>query len=1049
MRQGEGYAGFRRPRRRRSAWSATNPGNAAARRELREALLAATAAAIGADGPLLDCGCGAGWLLEELAATGVAAERLHGIDADGDRVAAARIRAPGATVALGDATALPYADGTFAAVYLVVSLSSMGSRERVRAALAEARRVLAPGGTLAIYEPRLPNPLNPDTRRLSGADLRAAGVVAREVRSLTLLPPLGRRLGGLTAAAHAPLSRVGALRSHRLVVHREPAPRRVAMLLHKSVEHDSRVRRAARALQRANHEVAVIHLPPPGSAPQRSRWRELDGFGLVTAAPPDWVRARIPFHVYRVVFLASFVRAIVRERPDIVHAHDAAMLLPGYVGARLTGAQLVYDSHELATGVPYRERYWGAFVSALERFVVPRCAAVITVSEGIAARLQQIYGLADRPTVVRNIPDLDIARPPDGPDSAGPLRARLGVGADVALVLHQGALAPRRGCETAVRAIARIPDAHLVFLGDAWPGYAGRIESLAARLGLSDRVHVLPGVPVAALLSWTRAADVGLSLLDAGCENHRLALPNKVFEYVAAGVPVVVSDLPELRALLDRHGIGVCCDAARPEALAAAICAVLGRGPELAGEVDRARRVLSWEREQRELTALYERLGDAESVRAAGSALIFVRNGCTHDARVSREARELRRMGRSPMVVGVITARDPLPSDDIDGIPVRRLDPGRWPRGLARRVSGRLPGGLYRPPRPASTRGVDPAALPSRERSQMRRKGPLARVRRLVVTLDWYRQGFTIVRVERPGLVHCNDFNAMWIGVAAKLRYRTPVVYDAHELWPDRNLRSEPRWWLLACEWLFVRVADRVLTTSPAYADVMARRYRVPRPVVVRNVPSYPAVPARARTPVTVPSAGADAPPAAPARRRAVYFGALTSGRGLEQAVAALGDIPDLDLCLVGPEAWGYARTLELLADRLGVRDRVELLDPVAHGDAPRVLADADVGLALIEPVCLSYRLTLPNKLFEYMSVGLPVLTSDLPAIAGLLAETGAGLAVDPADRGAVVAGLREILDPARNAELRAAARAAAARISWRAERELLTRAYDEAMAAA
>ena len=205
------------------SWSIRNRGNAAARDELSAAVLEHAAQPIAEGRPLLDVGCGTGWLLESLAGAGADPAALHGIEADPTRAEAARARAPGATVEVGDAARLPYRDATFGLVALIVVLSSL-PREEVGHALAEVRRVLSPGGVLLIYEPRLPNPLNPATHVVRRRDLDRAGLVPRTERNLTLLPPVGRRLGALTARLHPLLTRVPVLRSHRLIAYRPPAP---------------------------------------------------------------------------------------------------------------------------------------------------------------------------------------------------------------------------------------------------------------------------------------------------------------------------------------------------------------------------------------------------------------------------------------------------------------------------------------------------------------------------------------------------------------------------------------------------------------------------------------------------------------------------------------------------------------------------------------------------------------------------------------------------------------------------------------------------------
>jgi glycogen synthase len=375
------------------------------------------------------------------------------------------------------------------------------------------------------------------------------------------------------------------------------------MLLHKSVQFDSRVRREASALADAGHDVCVAELAEVPDAEA-----VLDGFRRRSCLPLRSLRRRLPLRVDRIAALVALVRGALATSPEVVHAHDAAMLLPGLVVARCKRARLVYDSHELAASVPYRERLWGWVVSALEWAVVPRCDAVITVSDGIADRLAERYRLRRRPTVVRNVSAL-------AEGGRGGLRRRLGIDRDVQLVLHQGAPAPDRGCEVLLDAVARCDGVRLAFLGDPEPGYGERLRAEIERRGLGVRVDLLASVPLGDLLANTVEADVGVTLLQDTCENHRLALPNKLFEYIAARIPVIASAMPEIERLVGSYGIGWCVEPDDPDQLARAIgAAMAARGDAALGDrLERAAAELNWSRERLRLVGLYEEFAGGRS----------------------------------------------------------------------------------------------------------------------------------------------------------------------------------------------------------------------------------------------------------------------------------------------------------------------------------------------------------------------------------------------------------------------------------------------------
>jgi glycosyltransferase involved in cell wall biosynthesis len=397
--------------------------------------------------------------------------------------------------------------------------------------------------------------------------------------------------------------------------------------------------------------------------------------------------------------------------------------------------------------------------------------------------------------------------------------------------------------------------------------------------------------------------------------------------------------------------------------------------------------------------------------------LLLVRNGVSHDARVLRAARVAERtLGGGALVVGVATASAPVGRTTVEGVQVLRL-------------SARTRGQPAHRPTQASARTASPSLSGLPRRLTLR-----ARARRILSGASFTWQALMVARRERPRLVHANDWNTMWCGVAIKLACGARLVYDSHELWADRNGRWEQRWWLLVSEALFVRVADTVITASPGYADALASRCRVAMPAVVRNIPE--------NLGVVVPG-----PPEPPSLQPPllVYIGGLMPGRGLEQAIEALALTPAVRLRAVGPGSSEYRAGLLERARTAGVEDRLELVPAVAHSALAGVMEGATAGLCLIQPVCRSYELTLPNKLFEYAAAGLPVLASDLPVIAGIVREWGIGEVVPPADPQAITAGLTRLCAPAAWSAAAARTRAFARTHTWEQEAEGLGAIYARA----
>jgi glycosyltransferase involved in cell wall biosynthesis len=183
----------------------------------------------------------------------------------------------------------------------------------------------------------------------------------------------------------------------------------------------------------------------------------------------------------------------------------------------------------------------------LERVFVPQCAAIVVVNNSIGEWYRQRHPRA-RVVVVRNVPPRTFV--PGAPSTR--LRDLCGIPADHLVFLYQGTIGEGRAVGLVLDAFGRAaPDRHIVFLG------YGELEDDVRRVAAShSNVHFLPGVAPSDLLEYTSSADVGLCLIENRCLSYYLSLPNKLFEYIVAGVPVIVSAFPEMAAIVDSTGSG-------------------------------------------------------------------------------------------------------------------------------------------------------------------------------------------------------------------------------------------------------------------------------------------------------------------------------------------------------------------------------------------------------------------------------------------------------------------------------------------------------------
>lgn len=290
-----------------------------------------------------------------------------------------------------------------------------------------------------------------------------------------------------------------------------------------------------------------------------------------------------------------------------------------------------------------------------------------------------------------------------------------------------------------------------------------------------------------------------------------------------------------------------------------------------------------------------------------------------------------------------------------------------------------------------------------------------------------------------PDVVHAHDLNALPAAVRVAAGRAIPVVYDSHELWRHRNrvtrLHPISRVFDAIQEHRLIRRVDLVITVGGQIESWLQDTYRLPsnRTTVLRNVPW---------------SRGACGPAPAlrqlaglPDARIVLYTGRITSGRGLEEAIDALPSLADdVNLVMLGYGDDEYIESLSKRALRLGALGRLHLIPPVPSEQVPAVASQADVALVAIQPLCLSYRYALPNKLFEAIQAGVPVVASDLPEISAIVRQYGVGKLFQVGDAQELARAVSEIL--AAPSIYRAGTDVAAVELCWEREREILLKAY-------
>jgi glycosyltransferase involved in cell wall biosynthesis len=386
------------------------------------------------------------------------------------------------------------------------------------------------------------------------------------------------------------------------------------------LRHDPRIEREARALTAAGWKVVIL-CPTLGNNIEK----EVD-WGLGVTIQLVSIRgSRFTFNWPGFIGDELFA-ALLEHRPFAYHAHDLNMAFIAFAAARRTGAKVVVDFHEWysenvtydAAKQQYAPHAWPqrAAYRWLERHSLREADAVVTVCDSIADAMAIELGNGRRPEVVRNIPSLAAV-----PTRAyKPLKEELGLAEDRFVLLYQGGLGPSRLIEPIVEALAYAPACTLVIRGPQIERWGPAYAAIAARIGAADRLVLTAAVPSRDVVAAARGADAGIYTVLGVGRNFVLALPNKVFEYMAAGLPLLVADYPEVSRLVGRYDVGLTFQPDDPRSIAEAINVLVTdreRRSRMARNTHTALAEMDAASEWQRVAAIYQRLRPVAATQEA------------------------------------------------------------------------------------------------------------------------------------------------------------------------------------------------------------------------------------------------------------------------------------------------------------------------------------------------------------------------------------------------------------------------------------------------
>ncbi len=373
--------------------------------------------------------------------------------------------------------------------------------------------------------------------------------------------------------------------------------KRVASIVLNNFTSDSRVLKEGITLSREGYQVVVVALHDPGLAEKEDvNGIKVHRIKLITR----WLPKSTFWNAFK--YLEWLLKICIKYwHCDVFHCHDLNALPVGWLCTLWRGKKkLVYDAHEYETERSYIQgKIYHGLAVFVEKHLIRRCHAVITVSDSIAKAYAERYGIR-KPFLVMNCPPLQRV------DRQNIFRQRFGLEEDTTIFLYQGVLGRGRGVQAMIDAFNRLDsqDKAMVFMG------YGPMEDLVKKAASEQPcIFFQQAVPFSEMQQYTASADWGMVYIEDVSPSYYYSLPNKLFEFMMAGVPVIATPLPEIAGVVNTFGVGKVLPDFTSEALAEIVRSSGPRQhPSFEQGIEAVRKQFNWENQEEVLKECYHGL---------------------------------------------------------------------------------------------------------------------------------------------------------------------------------------------------------------------------------------------------------------------------------------------------------------------------------------------------------------------------------------------------------------------------------------------------------